>query len=153
MHGFAQALNGSVDVDYSGVGVRASFPLGKSGLGPDSSLGIEFIPAVWFAEERDTYAAGLHVLYEHRFAARRGATLVLRVGSGMWLADQPLPLGATRHNFSLFGGAGVDLPLGSRHTLALEYRFHHLSNANTGDFNPGINAHALVAAVCYRLAP
>ena len=153
MHGFADTLNGSADDNYDGVGVRASFPVGQRGLGPSSSVGVEFIPAVWFADDRDSYAGGLHVLYEHRFAQRRAVTPVLRAGTGMWLADQPVPRGATRHNFSLFGGAGVDIALGSRRTLGLEYRFHHLSNADTGDFNPGINAHALVAVLSYRLQP
>lgn len=151
--GFADTINDSSDIDYGGVGVRASFPIGAARTGFRSAVAFEVIPALRFDQESEPHAGGFHILYEGRFAKGAPLTLVLRAGAGMFLADRPVPPEGTRHNFSLFAGAGVDVAIGARRSLELEYRFHHLSNANTGDFNPGINAHALVAALSYRLEP
>jgi opacity protein-like surface antigen len=56
--------------------------------------------------------------------------------------------GATQFNFSAQLGGGVQLFTSSRRTaLDLGYRYHHISNANLGNRNPGMDSHMLVIGV------
>ena len=76
---------------------------------------------------------------------------VLKVGAGILYSDREVPPGVTRLNFSLLAGVGFDVDLGGRWQLATEYRFHHVSNADTGPINPGINAHTFIVGICLKL--
>ena len=65
--------------------------------------------------------------------------------------DRPVPA-ENSHRFNLLGDldAGLRLPLGDRHQVNLGYRFNHLSNANRGEINPGIDSHMLSMGVSVR---
>ncbi len=53
-------------------------------------------------------------------------------------------------NFALQTGAGFHLPLADKVGMTAEYRYHHISNANTRDPNAGINSHLfLVGTTIY----
>jgi opacity protein-like surface antigen len=61
-------------------------------------------------------------------------------------------LAGSSHMFTDIHGFGLDIDLSERWQLAPEYRFHHVSNANTGAVNPGINTHTLVLGLTLKLA-
>ena len=54
----------------------------------------------------------------------------------------------TRFNFTAQLGGGVQFLTSSRRTaLDLGYKYHHISNANLGDRNPGLDSHMLFVGV------
>lgn len=55
--------------------------------------------------------------------------------------------GATKFNFLLGLGAGVEIPASANSNFILGYRYYHISNSATGDRNPGINAHTLLVGM------
>jgi hypothetical protein len=64
--------------------------------------------------------------------------LVSHVGN--MYTTKPIPVSnAGSFNFTLDAGAGVELYRGKSRSLRAEYRFHHISNAGTGQSNPGID--------------
>lgn len=50
-------------------------------------------------------------------------------------------------NFAVGIGGGVEVSIGSRTTLALTYRYHHISNGFRGSINPGLDANVLYLGV------
>lgn len=52
-----------------------------------------------------------------------------------------------RLNFAVAFGGGVHIPLRSRLSLRLEYRYHHLSNGFRGSINPGFDVNVLYFGV------
>jgi opacity protein-like surface antigen len=104
-----------------------------------------------FDQEPEAWAPAFNLVYEHRLVPGGGLHPVLRAGAGILYANREVPPDETRLNFSLLVGIGLDIDLSKRLQLAPEYRFHHLSNANTGPINPGINAHTLILGLTYKL--
>ncbi|MBI3791024.1 MAG: acyloxyacyl hydrolase [Gemmatimonadetes bacterium] len=71
--------------------------------------------------------------------------------AGGVIFDRPYPIReANSLNFLLGAGAGFSLGLDDARALVLGYRFQHLSNGFTADRNPGVNYHALTAALAMR---
>ena len=64
----------------------------------------------------------------------------------LWTGDD-LPPGGTRLNFTPRAGFGGTLGLDDRTRLTLGLRWFHVSNAQTGSDNPGIDALQLVGGV------
>jgi hypothetical protein len=73
----------------------------------------------------------------------------LDVGMGMLLGETSLPQTHCDVNFLLQGGPGLLFVLSDTTTLALGYRFQHISNAGACTINPGINSSALYLGVNY----
>lgn len=77
----------------------------------------------------------------------RVETYVGIAGGASWF-DRPTPAeNAHRRNYmgELDLGVRVVIPGGRR--VAVGYRFNHLSNANTGEINPGIDSHMISLGV------
>jgi hypothetical protein len=71
------------------------------------------------------------------------------VGAGVLLGETNLPQTDCDVNFLIQGGPGVLVVLSSSTTLAVGYRFQHISNAGACTINPGINSSALYLSVNY----
>jgi opacity protein-like surface antigen len=154
-NGQAVSINGSSAIDIRSAGIRWSRrwqPVGNGLLHGKPTVSVEIMPVVEFETEPTTRGPALNIIYEHRSTPKAALHPVLRAGAGVLLADREVPSGATRLNFSLLVGFGLDIDLSERWQLAPEYRFHHVSNANTGPINPGINAHTLIFGITLRLA-
>ena len=68
-------------------------------------------------------------------------------GGILYFTEQvPLP-GSSQFNFSFHFGGGLDFYRHNAHFLTLAYRFHHISNADSGHFNPGIDSNLIYVAV------
>lgn len=150
--GRAVELNGSVDVDDRTIFIRYTRVLGDGGLflGGEPSWGVE-VGAFFFDQEPAAKGFGAHLVYEHRFVPGAAVHPILHLGAGALLTDERVPPGETRHNFSLLAGLGLEARLTRGLALQAGYRLHHVSNADTGLRNPGINAHTLVTALVFDL--
>lgn len=68
------------------------------------------------------------------------------VGALWFTRDMPVP-DARKFNVMVEGGAGCEIVRGSGRALALGYKFHHLSNANSAPYNPGLDSHVFYLGV------
>jgi hypothetical protein len=57
--------------------------------------------------------------------------------------------GATKFNFTVESGGGIEWFLRDRRSVAFDVRYHHTSNGGRGDNNPGVDNIAFRAS--YRL--
>lgn len=91
---------------------------------------------------RWTYAAALSPLGQKiNFAPKRHLQPFAVGNAGFLFAAHPIPLEtARRFNFTFEFGAGLEWIYRPQHSLALEYRVHHISNDFTAESNPGVDS-------------
>jgi len=155
--GTSQVINRSADFSVVTAGVRWSHVgrhRGSGALRGHPSVAVELLPVVAFLPEgeepgSDAYGPGANLAYEHRFAPRGRWMPIWRIGAGVVYSNRPVPRGEERLNFSLFTGFALDLLVNRRGALTFEYRFHHVSNADRGFRNPGVNAHSLLLGYAF----
>jgi hypothetical protein len=70
--------------------------------------------------------------------------LAAAVGFLYFEKDIPVPR-SSRFNFTPELGLGVQFFLAPKRALTLGYKWHHMSNANTGRSNPGMDSHVFYA--------
>jgi len=73
----------------------------------------------------------------------------LQAGAGLTSTDVPHRYVGQPFNFNLELGAGTRFFVAPRWALAAEFRYQHISNANTGRHNLGINAAGPILGVSY----
>ena len=92
--------------------------------------------------------AGLELRYVPH---HRGVQVVAGAAVGALFFTRPMPDPlASRLNFSLAGDVGVRLAVGGARAFEVRYRFQHISNADLGRVNPGVNAHMLRVGLAVR---
>jgi hypothetical protein len=151
-YGFADDSGDASDVDVASVGIRWSkmWPLvGTSAVRGHPGLGVEFQPLLSFDQEPDAYGVGANVQYEYHYAPRGRLLPIVRLGVGGIYTDEEVPPGETEFNFTAFAAFALDIAVSRRGALGFEYRLHHISNAGTGEENPGINAHTLLVGFTF----
>ena len=93
------------------------------------------------------YGAGLSPVGLKVNFNRRGRVKPFAGGSGGFLYfRRPVPLdipGATRFNFTFEFTGGVQFFTSGRRAVTAGYKFHHISNANRSDVNPGLDANVI----------
>ncbi len=57
---------------------------------------------------------------------------------------------ATQFNFTIHVSAGLEVMATPRHALEFGYMFHHFSNANLGNRNPGLDAQMIFVGLAFR---
>jgi opacity protein-like surface antigen len=57
--------------------------------------------------------------------------------------------GATQFNFTAQLGAGVQVFTSRHHSIDFGYKYHHISNANLGHINPGMDSHLVFVGVSF----
>jgi len=80
------------------------------------------------------------------FLRPRKVQLVAEANGGIIASTEPIPIrapDATGLNFLFDFGAGVRIRVRDRSALTFGYRFLHISNAYTTDFNPGVDNNVL----------
>lgn len=66
------------------------------------------------------------------------------VTAGFLIFDKPIPTPhATRANFGVEGGIGLQISLHRLQAVSVGYHLHHISNAGTGRTNPSLNTHMI----------
>jgi lipid A 3-O-deacylase PagL len=111
-------------------------------------LAFEVAPVYAQYSPRHTYGFGVTpLLWRWNFEPyQKLAPYAELAGGGLWTRDA-VPERTTTSNFTAHGSYGVRYLLGPRHTINVAYRFHHISNGNRLERNPGVNAHVLMFGV------
>jgi len=111
-------------------------------------LGIELHPALWIRQperpsgegRQDVLAVAADLIlrwYPVRLDSRIEPYFEAALGP-CW-SSEPVPAAGTQVNFLVQGGAGLLLRTGTRWSTVVGWRWFHLSNANLGENNPGVN--------------
>lgn len=98
------------------------------------------------------YGAGLSpVGAKMNFLTRRRVQPFLTSDGGfVYFSRKLLAAQTTQFNFTIHVSAGAELFVTPRRALEFGYMFHHFSNANLGNRNPGLDAHMLFVGVAFR---
>jgi hypothetical protein len=102
-----------------------------------------FGPAAGVSAAHAVYGFGVAPLgFTFEFARRRRVYPFAETIEGLIASTEPIPeLGpnATGLNFLFDLGGGIRIRVRERQALSLGYRFLHVSNADTTNFNPGLD--------------
>jgi len=58
-------------------------------------------------------------------------------GAGLLRTSNNVPTGGSKFNFTPQAGLGMSFDIGNNNRWLLGVKWHHISNANTYDMNPG----------------
>ena len=81
--------------------------------------------------------------------SERGLYPYAFAGGGVLYVDLGLPTMKRRLDFSYQGGTGIQYLLGRDWALTAEYRYHHVSNAGTGEPNEPLNSSKVLFGVTF----
>jgi hypothetical protein len=103
---------------------------------------------------RTTYGIGLMpVGFQFNFRPRRRIQPVAGINGGFaFFARRDVPVPASANfNFMFSTGPGMQIFTSESRSITLGYRFHHISNADTGNpVNPGIDSNFFYAAYSFH---
>ena len=127
---------------------------GELGRGP--FLGrLEFVAEPLYARYFRPFtatAAGGSLLFKYNLVTFGWWVPYLDAGAGLLWSDLPPALNyGSPFNFVLQAGSGLHYLVSSNYALTLGVRFHHISNAGTGERNVGLNGIlAYIGIVLFR---
>lgn len=76
----------------------------------------------------------------------------ITAGGGLMLFHERFPnRNGTRLNATVDLGLGYNIDLGNNTFIDIGYRFHHLSNGDSGDVNPGLDSNMFIATWKFAL--
>ena len=107
---------------------------------------VEAVPVLLAFEDAQTiYGGGFNLLLRYDFATGTRIVPFLEGGAGILLStpqstDHRSQFRASQFNFTLQVAPGIRYFLSKQAALSIEYRFHHISDANTTQHNPGLNS-------------
>jgi opacity protein-like surface antigen len=97
-----------------------------------------------------TYIAGGTLWLRYNFVPRSSALVpYVQAGAGAVSTDVDRDVVGQAFNFNLGVAVGVRYFVARNWSLSLEYRYQHISNANTGPRNVGINADGPILGISY----
>jgi len=97
----------------------------------------------------DRIMTGGYILGRWSFTAPREVVPYLFAGGGILYVDLGLPTMGSRLDFSYQGGCGIQRFLSRDTALTLEYRYHHVSNADTATPNEPLNSSKVLFGISY----
>jgi hypothetical protein len=123
-------------------------PHGPGALRGRFELAFEIVPLFGQYDPTSTYGFGITPLFWRWNFEPRGklAPFAELAGGGLWTRDA-VPARTTTSNFTAHAGYGIRYFFRSGRTLNVSYRFHHISNGNRLERNPGVNAHVVLVGV------
>jgi hypothetical protein len=95
---------------------------------------------LYMVEPKRGIAGGIASMVRYNFLTGSRFIPFLQAGAGVIALDADLRQQADGVNFILQSGVGLHYFISERTALTGEWRFHHISNANIHDRNPGINS-------------
>jgi len=118
---------------------------------------LDIIPAaVVFQPDRargrsSIYGAGISPLgIKLNFGQESWIKPFVAAGVGILYFTEDVPVrGSARFNFAPELGLGVQFFLTPQNSVTLGYKLHHISNANTGGSNPGMDSHVIYAGFSF----
>jgi hypothetical protein len=97
----------------------------------------------------DAGGGGASLMFRWHFVMRETWSLFADAGCGMLFTNEPVPCDGGRVNFTPRVGVGGTLDVGGDARLMAGVRWFHISNANTGQDNPGRDSIQLFAGVTF----
>jgi len=94
---------------------------------PDTTFGVGVTPIVW----------------RWNFEPRGRVATYAELAGGALFSRDPIPRETTTANFTAHLGYGIRYFVRPGQALVAGYRFHHISNGNRLERNPGVNAHVI----------
>jgi opacity protein-like surface antigen len=88
----------------------------------------------------NAWGGGGTILFRWHFLAYQTWSLYADAGSGVIATTVNTPSGGTSFNFTPQAGGGVSFDVAEDLRLMVGARWYHISNANTGETNPGRNS-------------
>ena len=121
---------------------------GSGALRGRFELAFEVVPIYGQYAPRGTYGFGLTPLvWRWNFEPReKFMSFAELAGGGLWTRDA-VPERTTTANFTAHASYGIRYFISPTRTINVSYRFHHISNGNRLERNPGVNAHVLMFGV------
>jgi hypothetical protein len=117
-------------------------PKGPGALRGSFQWAFEVVPIYGQYAPDDNYGIGLTpIVWRWNFAPRGRISTYAELAGGTLFTRDPVPRDTTTANFTAHLGYGIRYFLRPRQALAASYRFHHISNGNRLERNPGVNAH------------
>ncbi len=98
------------------------------------------LPLHLAVDHNDRVMTGGYILGGWKFTAPEEYVPYLFAGGGILYVDTGLPTMGSRLDFSYQGGAGLQYFISKSTALNVEYRYHHVSNANTATPNEPLNS-------------
>jgi hypothetical protein len=125
-----------------------SRPLGPAALRGRFEWAVEVVPLFSQFNPLATYGFGVTPLVWRWNFDPRGKIVPFAelAGGALWTRD-PIPADTTTANFTAHAAYGVRYFFRPREALVISYRFHHISNGNRLERNPGVNAHVIQVGV------
>jgi lipid A 3-O-deacylase len=150
-YGLSNAIGPSkAGIDFVTLMPRVGYVFAES-HGPPPLQGslegvVEAVPAlVAFEDAQTIYGGGFNLLLRYDVATGTRVVPFVEGGAGILLStpqstDHRSQFRASQFNFTLQVAPGLRYFLTPQAALSLEYRLHHISDANTTAHNPGLNA-------------
>ena len=111
------------------------------------------IPGCAHSSRRTTYGFGLEpVGFDFNFRRRHRFQPVIGINGGfaIFRRDVPIP-NSNSFNFTFSLRGGMQIFMSESRSVTIGYRYHHISNANTGNpFNPGIDSNFIYAGYSFH---
>ena len=96
------------------------------------------------------YIAGMTIWTRYNFVQPNWRFIpYVQAGAGLTATDIDQHIVGQTFNFNLDLGIGARYLINQRWALMLEYRYQHISNANSAEHNLGINANGPILGVAY----
>lgn len=112
--------------------------IGLSGFIEDGlALRVELNGAQIRQVEGSEQGVNVALLFEWHFLRRESWSLFLDAGAGVLFTTDDVPAGGSSFNFTPQAGLGLTAALSEDLRLVAGVKWHHISNANTFDENPG----------------
>jgi hypothetical protein len=99
--------------------------------------------------DTDAAAFNFNLLFRWHFLMERTWSIYVDAGAGVLLATEEVPAGGSNFNFNPQAGIGFTLEVAEDVRALGGVRWHHISNANTYDENPGRDSFFLYAGLTF----
>jgi hypothetical protein len=115
-------------------------PRGPGFLKGNLEVTLEALPVFVHYDDDPDYGASFTLLLRQYLSPGSRWRPFLSIGAGALVSTKKVPENTSRVNFTPQGGIGLAMAYSYRTIFTVEYRYHHISNADTADLNPGINS-------------
>jgi hypothetical protein len=130
------------DVEYFGGGFGVDYFLHD-----DFSIGAQLVGLSFTQDGPETAGGAFEVLLRWHFISESTWSIYLDGGAGFLKTSDDVPPHGTNFNFTPQAGAGFTIEIGGQMRAMTGVRWHHISNANSADSNPGIDSFMLYAGI------
>ena len=121
-------------------GLILAAPHGPGFLRGRLEYAVDAVPVFLVTQKTNTaYGVGINPFaFKWALATHTGVVPYFEIGGGTLFTNTKVPEGTSRVNFTSSGALGLHF-LRSKHNIAAEVRYMHISNAGLATPNPGIN--------------